>query len=327
MRISCAFGPSSRTVEHIALAEELGYDRAWVYDSPGVYLDAWATLALAAQRTERIGLGTGVATPSLRHPLVVAAAIATVEDLAPGRVAAGFGAGASARWLLGQSAMRWAEVGAYVAAVRGLLRGEQVEWEGRRIAMMQPPGWGPARPLDVPVMIAAEGPKGLAVAREHGDGVSTFVNAAPREFDWIMRLVFGTVLEDGEALDSDRVVDAVGAIAGLGYHATYEWQGPEAVRGLPNGEGWLDTVLAVPEAERHLAVHEGHGVVVNDIDRKYVPRELGAASTWVGTVADLRAKVEELAADGVTEVTYQPGGADVARELRTFAEAAFPVRV
>jgi 5,10-methylenetetrahydromethanopterin reductase len=327
MRISCAFGPSSRTVEHIAVAEELGYDRAWVYDSPAVYLDAWATLAVAAQRTERIGLGTGVATPSLRHPLVVAAAIATVEDLAPGRVAAGFGAGASARWLLGKPAMRWAEVGEYVAAVRGLLRGEQVEWEGRRVAMMQPPGWGPRRPLEVPIMIAAEGPKGLEVARRHGDGVSTFVNAAPPEFDWIMRLVFGTVLLDGEATDSDRVVDAVGAIAGLGYHATYEWQGPEAVRGLPNGDGWLDTVLAVPEEERHLAVHEGHGVVVNDIDRKYVPRELGAASTWVGSRDDLRRKVEELAAEGVTEVTYQPGGQDVERELAAFADAAFAVRV
>jgi 5,10-methylenetetrahydromethanopterin reductase len=256
----------------------------------------------------------------------MAAAIATVEDLAPGRVAAGIGAGASARWLLGKPAMRWAEVEAYVAAVRGLLRGEQVEWQGRLIAMLQPDGWGPRRPLDVPIMIAAEGPKGLEVARRHADGVSTFVNTAPRDFDWIMRLVFGTVLLDGEPIDSDRVVDAVGAIAGLGYHATYEWQGPDAVRGLPNGDGWLDTVLAVPEAERHLAVHDGHGVVVNEIDRKFVPRELGAASTWVGSAAELREKVEQLVADGVTEVTYQPGGVDVPRELRTFAEATMGVR-
>ncbi|MFC4945791.1 LLM class flavin-dependent oxidoreductase [Pseudonocardia sp. GCM10023141] len=327
MKISCAFGPSSQTPDHIALAEELGYDRAWVYDSPAVYLDAWATLAVAAGRTERIGLGTAVVTPSLRHPMVTAAAVSTIEGLAPGRVALGIGAGASARWLLGRSAMRWADVEAYVVAVRGLLRGEQVQWDGTTLKMVHPAGWGPSRPIDVPIMVGAEGPKGMAVARQHGDGVSTFVQTAPTEFDWIMRLVFGTVLDEGEAPDSDRVVDAAGAIAGLGYHATYEWQGPDAVLGLPNGAEWLEAVRAVPEPERHLTIHNGHGVVMHDIDRRYVPRDLVAASTWVVRPGELRARVEQLVADGVTEVTYQPGGGDVPRELRTFAEATMAVRV
>lgn len=40
MQLSCAFATSLDTAEHIALAEELGYRRAWCYDSPGLYPDA-----------------------------------------------------------------------------------------------------------------------------------------------------------------------------------------------------------------------------------------------------------------------------------------------
>ena len=59
------------------------------------------TLALAAQRTERIGLGPGVLVPSLRHPMVNAAATATLCALAPGRVAVSFGTGFTGRRAMG----------------------------------------------------------------------------------------------------------------------------------------------------------------------------------------------------------------------------------
>lgn len=58
------------------LAETLGYKRAWLYDSPALHPDVWMVLSRCAQRTSRIGLGPGVLVPSLRHPMVNAAAIA-----------------------------------------------------------------------------------------------------------------------------------------------------------------------------------------------------------------------------------------------------------
>src|SRR3954463_3470855 len=73
MDISCAFATGLDTADHIALAEDLGYRRAWCYDSPGLYPDVWMVLARAAERTERIGLGPGVLVPSLRHPMTNAA--------------------------------------------------------------------------------------------------------------------------------------------------------------------------------------------------------------------------------------------------------------
>ena len=77
MEVSCAFPTALDSPDNIALAERMGYDRAWVYDTPQQSPDVWMTLALAAERTERIGLGPGVLVPSLRHPMVNAAATAT----------------------------------------------------------------------------------------------------------------------------------------------------------------------------------------------------------------------------------------------------------
>jgi 5,10-methylenetetrahydromethanopterin reductase len=55
--ISCAFATSMATPDHVALAEELGYRRAWLYDSPALYPDVWMMLAECARRTSTIELG------------------------------------------------------------------------------------------------------------------------------------------------------------------------------------------------------------------------------------------------------------------------------
>src|ERR1044072_4406483 len=130
MEISCAFPTGLDSPEHIVLAEELGYERAWLYDTPQQSTDVWMSLALAAERTERIGLGPGVLVPSLRHPMVNAAATATLAALAPGRVVVGFGTGVSGRRAMGYRAIQWKYMDAYIRAFRGLLRAETVEWEG-----------------------------------------------------------------------------------------------------------------------------------------------------------------------------------------------------
>ena len=110
MQISCAFATSMQTPEHIEVAEQLGYERAWCYDSPALYPDVWMALGAAAARTSRIGLATGVLIPHLRHPMVTAAAIATLSELAPGRVSVGVGSGFTGRLTMGQAPLRWKEV-------------------------------------------------------------------------------------------------------------------------------------------------------------------------------------------------------------------------
>lgn len=78
--LSCAFATSLAMPEHTRIAESLGYTRAWFYDSAPLYPDVRVQLCRAADRTERIGLATGVLAPNLRHPMTNAAAIATLVE-------------------------------------------------------------------------------------------------------------------------------------------------------------------------------------------------------------------------------------------------------
>ncbi|MGI9602118.1 MAG: LLM class flavin-dependent oxidoreductase, partial [Acidimicrobiales bacterium] len=93
MQLSCGVFSGPDTAEHARMAEDLGYDRIWLYDSPALYEDIYVHLALAAEATSTVGLGTAVLIPHLRHPMTQASAIATIDRLAPGRFVAGFGTG------------------------------------------------------------------------------------------------------------------------------------------------------------------------------------------------------------------------------------------
>ncbi len=319
LTLSCAFATSNASHEHASIAEELGYARAWFYDSPALYPDVWVQLCRAAERTTRIGLGPGVLVPSLRHPMVNAAAIATLVAIAGvERVAVAFGSGFTGRLTLGQRPLKWTAVREYVDVVRALLRGERAEWEGAPIEMLHPDGYGARRPIDVPCVIAAAGPKGIAAAHEIGDGV--FGAGAPiGGFDWSVFLAFGTVLDDGESPDAPRVLAAAGHAAPVLFHFALE----NRMLGIvPNGERWAAAYADLPARERHLALHDGHLIAVNDRDRPFVTGDLLAREGLALTRDGWRRRLTELEEQGVTEIAYQPAGPDLARELETFASAA-----
>jgi 5,10-methylenetetrahydromethanopterin reductase len=326
MDISCAFATSSDTPAHVQVAEKLGYRRAWLYDSPALEPDVWMILTRCAERTSRIGLGPGVLVPSLRHPMVNAAAIAELVDQAPGRVAVAIGSGFTGRFALGKRPIPWRQVAEYVRCLKALLAGETSEWDGAKIRMLHPPRFGAKRPIRVPILIGADGPKGLAVAAELGDGVFSAAVPQPdavKVADWRALLSFGTVLDEGEQLTSARVIDAAGPAAVVMYHAVYERGGAAAVDGLPGGRGWREAVEAYPETERHLAIHEGHLVKANPRDEPHVADliPLASATSLVGTAQQVSERVAGLGELGVTELVYQPSGSDIERELRAFASA------
>lgn len=315
--LSCAFATSNDSHEHARIAEQLGYRRAWFYDSPALYPDVWVQLCRAAERTQRIGLGPAVLVPSLRHPMTNAAAIATLASLAgEGRVAVAVGSGFTGRLTLGQRPLAWSFVTEYVRAVRALLRGEAIEWEGRAIQMLHPEGYAAPRPLNVPFVIAAAGPKGIAAAREIGDGV--FGSAPIGGFAWSVLLAFGSVLDPGESAGSARAIAAAGHAASVLLHWGIEHRQLSAV---PSGAEWAAVYERLPERTRHLALHDQHLIAVNERDRAFVTGELLAKQGLALDRAGWRAKFAALEAQGVTEIAYQPAGPGIPRELEALAEA------
>lgn len=320
MELSCSFPPGPRIVEYAQLAESLGYRRIWLYDSPLLYPDVWMTLARLASATSRIGLGPGVLVPSLRHVATQAAAIATLEAMAPGRVAVAIGTGFTGRRLLGKAPLAWRSVSEYLRALRALLRGEDALVEGARIRMLHPEGFAPKRPLATPILVGANGPRGLDVARELGDGVLA-LGDPPAGFAWCALARSGSVLDPGETFATPRVFDALAPAIALVYHATYESAGAAAVDALPNGRAWRDAAERVPADVRHLHIHEGHCIAVPARERPFLDASLGAM-TFTGTLDDLRARCSDLEAAGATELAYAPAGPDIPRELRAMASVA-----
>jgi 5,10-methylenetetrahydromethanopterin reductase len=296
----------------VKLAERLGYRRAWVYDSPALYHDVFMTLARSADRTTTIGLGTGVMIPGLRHPMDAAASIASLVELAPDRVAIGIGTGFSGRAALGQRALRWRFVEDWVSTVQALLRGEQVDWDGATIHMMHPTGFAPPRPIVVPWVIAAEGPRGTEVAARLGDAI--FSTTSKDGQTPHVSLVHGTVVDEGETVSTPRVLAAAGPAAAVMLHGAYQ-------AGARLVEPWCEQIDRVPAPVRHLAIHAGHLVEVTDQDRPYLTPELITSFTCTGSASEVRARIAATRDEGVTEVAFQPAGPDIPRELESFLTA------
>ena len=114
--------------EFIQYAEELGYDRAWVGDSQMIWSDCYAVLALAAEHTSRIQIGTGVSITGTRIAPVTAHSIASINELAPGRTFLGLGTGHTAMRVMGQNPIRVKAFREYLRVVRALLDGDAVDY-------------------------------------------------------------------------------------------------------------------------------------------------------------------------------------------------------
>src|SRR5581483_11443410 len=158
----------------IRYAEELGYDNAWVPDSQMIWSDCYATMALAAFNTKRIRIGTGVAIPGTRIAPVTAHSIATINQLAPGRVFLGIGTGHTAMRVMGQHPMRIKDFREYLRVVRALLHGEAVEYTfggvTREITFLHRDRHYINLDTPIPIHVAANGPKACEAVGMYGDG-------------------------------------------------------------------------------------------------------------------------------------------------------------
>jgi 5,10-methylenetetrahydromethanopterin reductase len=312
MKISIGVPPGPQARDLAVRAEALGYDRIWLYDSAALYEDIWVHLGLIAEATFRIGLGTAVLVPNLRHVMATASAIATIDRLAPGRLACAIGTGYTARLVLGQKALTWKFTREYVEQLQGLLRGDVVTIDGKPCQMIHRPELAKARPIEVPILLSAFGPKGRAITREIADGWMGFGTPA-EPFDWAVQMVNGTVLDPGESPSSQRAIDSVGAWQAGSYHITWETN-PDNLPAIPGGVAWLEQIESErPEAERHLAVHSGHCTHSAFDEVPWIG--------WVGEAEDVGKRAEASAAAGATELLYTPAGDDLLGQAEAWYEA------
>jgi F420-dependent oxidoreductase-like protein len=174
-------GPPPGVEASVAEAERLGFDSLWTAEAYGS--DALTPLAWWGAATTRIKLGTNILQMSARTPAAAAMAALTMDHLSGGRFVLGLGASGPqvVEGWYGQPYPRPLErTREYVHIVRSIVaRQEPVRFEGRHYQLPYAGGTGLGKPLrstvhplrpDIPIYLAAEGPKNVALAAEIGDG-------------------------------------------------------------------------------------------------------------------------------------------------------------
>lgn len=342
-------------LEHAVLAEELGYSHLWFADSQMLWSDCYATMALAAARTERIRIGTGVAVAGTRSSAVTAAAHATINRLAPGRVFCAVGSGNTAMRVMGARPMPIAEFERYIEELRVLLDGGEadVAFRGglRPVRHLMPHTGFVAFDPRIPLYVSGFGPRAMALAVRHGDGLVmsipptvdglvrawTRVDAAAAEAGTVIdrdrfltcTLTTMVVLRPGEDLATERVRLTCGAFAIAALHYQFEqWKEAGRPERRPPIEGW-DRYVAMLDAtdpERlHQRIHAGHNCWVVDEEWEFVTPALIEATCMVGTPSDLARRLTDLGAAGLSQVMLLPPLAARDDVLRDVAEHVMPL--
>lgn len=173
--------PPSGVAEAVTTAEDLGFDSLWTAEAYGS--DALTPLAWWGSQTSRIRLGTGIMQMAARAPAAAAMAAITMDHLSGGRFILGLGVSGPQvveGWYGQPYAKPLARTREYVAIVRKILAREKpVEFDGQfyQLPVRNGTGLGKAlkstvHPLrsDLPIMLAAEGPKNVALSAEICDG-------------------------------------------------------------------------------------------------------------------------------------------------------------
>ncbi len=188
--------------------EAMGFDALLCPDTQCLSPDPYGQLSLAAARTSRLRLSTGVTNPFTRDSSVTAGALATLQMESGGRAMCGIGRGDSSAAHIGRRNATTAELRSYVEQLRGYLRGEEImRGEARSRMRWLAPGTLPIVPID----IACTGPATIRMAVDVADRVTFSVGAAPERIRWALDTANDQLVKTGR----DRAGVRIGAYISL----------------------------------------------------------------------------------------------------------------
>lgn len=355
MDFAIAMATASDSWKLVQRAEELGFKRAWFYDTQMLSADCFVAMGAAAVKTDRIRLGTGVLIPTNRIAPVAANAFASLNHLAPCRIDFGVGTGFTGRRAMGLGAMKLADMEDYIRVVYGLLADEIVEtsFEGkdRKIKFLNADA-GLINVTDpVGLFVSAYGPRSRALTAKLKAGWLNFIGDVDYGVTTLQAMqqswrdagnavedltatafALGCVLADGEPFDSDRAMAQAGPRAAVILHRAAD----EAIAGLPNSSGippaaaeairkYVDLALNTfePADAKYLMNHRGHLMFVKPQEREFVTAELIRDTSFTATEPVLIDRIAQLRDVGYTEFTIQitPGQEDAIEDWARIMKA------
>jgi len=194
--------PLGEVVEWWRTCDTEGIDLIGVPDSPALVRELYVSWTCCAINTSRAQVVAFVTNPLTRHPSVTAGGLISLDELAPGRIALGIGTGDSALWAVQMKPASVALLREYIVAVKGLVRGDEVEYQGRRLKA-EWMHWSP--PSQIPIYVACAGPKVLKMASQVADGVIIAMGYARETLEYVRRIIKDACEEVNRAPDDLEV--------------------------------------------------------------------------------------------------------------------------
>lgn len=312
--------------EQVRLASDLGYDLITVGDSPAGWHDLYVSLSLAALDAPNATLAPLVTSPFMRHPLVTASALRSIDDLSGGRVALGLATGGSTVLAIGRPPATQKEIRAELGALRDLFAGRSTVVDGAEV-----------KPLrfarHIPIYYSAFGPKALALAGEQADGVILF--AGERHLD-DLKLRIDAVRQAAQAAGRDPLKVDIWVVSFASVRPSKEeaiedlkafivvngmaFRTPEALARVPTQfRGKIHELHARYDPTEHVVVG-GKNVAL--MDELGLTEFLSDFDTLAGPVESATAMLRQLEAMGVsTFIAALPGHAAPLETIRGLAQA------
>jgi probable F420-dependent oxidoreductase len=317
--------PMQAQVEKAKLAEACNFDYVWVWDTHILMQEYSPLMTLVATNTERVIVGSCVTNPVTRDPTVVASFFATLANMIGGdRVICGIGRGDSAVRIRKAKPANLANVEEAMRVIRELTRGDETEVEGVPVRLAWASGG------EVPLFLAAYGPKALRLAGRVADGVILQV-ADPYFIEWCLERVREGAEEAGRDFSKIRVQAAAPS-----WVSDDRDEAREHLRWFPAlvGNHIADVLRHHPpdEIPEHLRKYVEARTHYDYRDHtrsgsehaSYVPDEIVDRFCVLGTAAECTEKLRALEAIGVTEFNVYIAVPDPARVIETYGREIIP---
>jgi 5,10-methylenetetrahydromethanopterin reductase len=316
-------GPASDMVERAVLAEKLGFDAFWVADTHLIWREVWVLLGAMAARTSRIEIGPGVTHPIVRHPSLIAAAIATLAELAPGRVNLGIGIGDSGPANMGLPRATLKQLETAIRDIKSLLRGEPMVAGETEFRLAYAKGDG------VPIYVAGASDRTHRMAGRVAEGV--FVAGAVDELRTSVATVRDGEQAAGRSPHSTQVVlfttSSIDPDPQVARAAVRQVVARKSVvsLGIESRRGTLDPADLEP-LERLRQAYDTHHHMEALYNELVLDRWVDRFSL-AGTPEQVLARCRQAAVDGADQLSIVFNGPDLEEQLRRFAEAVIvPMR-
>jgi 5,10-methylenetetrahydromethanopterin reductase len=309
--------PVTKIADFARAFEAAGWDGLAVGEAHGLLPDPYVALGLAAAATTTLRVGSAVAVP-LRHPLLAADAMATVQAISAGRARFCLGRGDGAVKVLQQKPMAVAQFDDYVRRLQGYLRREVVDIDGISSTLARQDDLDPSLALaKPPVDVAATGPKTLELAARSADGVSFSVGAGLDRLRNSIRLAHDACVAAGrEVAQLELGCYVQVAVTGDGDDSARE-----AIRGLVVTHARFSGFEPKASTDVVAGDHERYRAAVETMEGIYRDPRGGVARVEGGAPGEIDFYPREAGADELIDQFAIAGPADYcAQRLREIAE-------